>query len=75
MSGKQAVGEVASANQMFKNSNWLIVFDQMGFNRQNQIQDTMSSFSVANWVRLISKENPIAGWCSCAPRGDWWSFA
>ena len=38
MSGKQAVGEVASANQMFTNSNPLIVLDQVGFNRQNQIQ-------------------------------------
>ena len=56
MSGKHAVGEVANANQMFTNSDRLIVLDQTGFNRQNQIQDTMSSFSVANWVGRFRKE-------------------
>ena len=75
MSGKQAVGAVVSASQMFTNSSRLIVLDQMGFIRQNQIQDTMSFFSVVNWVRLISKEIPLAGWCSCAPREEWWSLA
>ena len=57
MSGKQAVGEVACANQMFTNLNRLIVLDQIGLNRQNQIQDTMSSFSVANWVSVGFQRN------------------
>ena len=74
-SQKQAVGEVASACHMFTNSNRLIGMDRMAFNRQNQFQFTQSSSSVASWVRLISKEMPLAGWCSCAPREEWRSLA
>ena len=36
------------------------------FNSHSQIQDTMSFFSVANWVQLMSKGVHLAGWCSCA---------
>ena len=35
----------------------------------------MFFFSVVNWVQLISKEVLLAGWCSCAPREEWWSLA
>ena len=38
-------------------------------------QQTQSSSSVATWVRLISTEISLAGWCSCAPREEWWSLA
>ena len=62
-SRKQAVCEVASACHMFTNSNRLIGLDRMAVNRQNQFQITQSSSSVASWVRLISKKNPLAGWC------------
>ena len=71
-SGKKAVGEVASACHMFTNSNRLIGFDRMAFNRQNEFRITQSSSSVASWVRLISKEITLPGWCSCALREEWW---
>ena len=67
-SGSQAVGEVASARHMFTNSNRLIALNRKAFKRQNQFQIRLPSFSVAYWIRLISKEMPLTGSCSCAPR-------
>ena len=61
------MGVVASSCHMFTNANQLIGLDRMAFNRQNQFQFTQSSSDVDSWVRLISQEIPLAGWCSCAP--------
>ena len=75
-SENQAVGEVAKhVSHVYMNSNRLIVLNRAAFKRQNLFQIRLLPFSVACWIRLISIEMPLAGWCSCAPREEWRSRA